>query len=119
MTVSIEIMYCLVKSDALKFGWRVTYSKISEEPAASIFRAEEWSVELSLFVGSHPQISLIISVPNSITSTKIVVQIDRAEHITTYSIYTPFLINPLPETALQAGMVFITYQKQLKAKINK
>jgi len=62
---------------------------------------------------------LIINVPRSTTSTKIIAQIGRAEHITTYSIYTPFLINPLPETALQAEKVIITYQKQLKAKINK
>ena len=86
MTVSIEIMYGLLKSDAWKFGWRVKYYKISEEPVASIFRAEKWSVELNLFVGSHSNISLIISVPKSTTSTKIVVQIGRAEHITTYSI---------------------------------
>ena len=60
-------MYGLVKSDALIFGWRVMYSEISEEPAASVFRAEEWSVELSLFVHSHSNISLINSVPKSTT----------------------------------------------------
>jgi hypothetical protein len=56
MTVSIEIMYDLVKGDALQFGWRVPYPQISEEPAASIFRAEEWSVELGVLVGSHSKI---------------------------------------------------------------
>jgi hypothetical protein len=55
----------------------------------------------------------------STTSTKIAAQISRGEHITTYSIYTLFLINPLPETAPQKGKVITTYQKQLKRKINK